>query len=443
MAQNRLRLDFSLVTQEERKNFLDTYLIQQQFIDQPPTEEELSTMADYLLWGKDPSTGKNGKQQGFELKSRHGTWDETPIDSLDQLLEQPTFSEAGISALGSTQFRTKRETFSREEAITNVPPFLREQLLLLFSHIDKLELQIQYYEIMHGKRTKEIRAALLNKFTKEELDVLYEKVSHWNQYRYLRHRHELVELRREQYTLRDTYQKRMFYAPTEQYQDDEPLDFDAGIAVLPLGAKHESPLCTLVFQKWSELIPTNFTEEDLTLVSDLYWEKKNYAATAQEKWFDFREEKHVYALLDQLIELEGVIPEQKISSNLKALLAALTFYIEQANLNEIQREILEKKLSKQKNTDIAWDINHKYNKTYTPNYISTIFCQRIIPKICDAAKYHEKIISNIFFEEEFKVCTSCKETFLKSTENFTRRSRSTDGFSSRCKRCEKKARQGD
>jgi hypothetical protein len=40
-------------------------------------------MADYLLWGKDPSTGKNGKQQGFELKSRHGTWDETPVDSLD------------------------------------------------------------------------------------------------------------------------------------------------------------------------------------------------------------------------------------------------------------------------------------------------------------------------------------------------------------------------
>ena len=100
------------------------------------------------------------------------------------------------------------------------------------------------------------------------------------------------------------------------------------------------------------------------------------------------------------------------------------------------------KLNKKKNSDIAWDINHKYGKTYTVNYISTIFRQRIIPKINKAAEYHEKIISNIFFEEEFKTCTSCGETMLRSADNFTRKSRSSDGFSSRCKRCEKKIRQG-
>jgi hypothetical protein len=31
-------------------------------------------MADYLLWGKD-GKGKNGKQNGLELHSKHGTWD--------------------------------------------------------------------------------------------------------------------------------------------------------------------------------------------------------------------------------------------------------------------------------------------------------------------------------------------------------------------------------
>lgn len=86
MTPNRLRLDFSLATRDERNNFLQSYLNQQQFIDNPPTEDELATMADYLLWGKDEK-GKNGKQQGLDLRSKHGTWDETPIDSLDQLLE--------------------------------------------------------------------------------------------------------------------------------------------------------------------------------------------------------------------------------------------------------------------------------------------------------------------------------------------------------------------
>lgn len=60
------------------------------------------------------------------------------------------------------------------------------------------------------------------------------------------------------------------------------------------------------------------------------------------------------------------------------------------------------KLAKKKNVDIAWEINKKYNKTYTPNYISTIFRQRIIPHINDAAKMHKEIIGNIFFPENFK-----------------------------------------
>ena len=98
-------------------------------------------------------------------------------------------------------------------------------------------------------------------------------------------------------------------------------------------------------------------------------------------------------------------------------------------------------MHKIKNVDIAAEINKKYGKTYTANYISTIFRQRIIPKINEAAKYHEKIISNIFFEEEFKTCCACGRVLLRDTTNFTRKARSKDGLTSRCKECEKKARQ--
>ena len=41
---------------------MDKYLQSEMFEKTPPTEEELTTMADYLLWGKDPNTGLNGKQ---------------------------------------------------------------------------------------------------------------------------------------------------------------------------------------------------------------------------------------------------------------------------------------------------------------------------------------------------------------------------------------------
>ena len=89
MAQtNRLKLDFSLQTNIERKTFLEKYLTSEMFQQTPPTEEELATMADYILWGKDPVTGLNGKQDGLDLHTKHGTWDNTnSCESLEQLME--------------------------------------------------------------------------------------------------------------------------------------------------------------------------------------------------------------------------------------------------------------------------------------------------------------------------------------------------------------------
>jgi hypothetical protein len=98
------------------------------------------------------------------------------------------------------------------------------------------------------------------------------------------------------------------------------------------------------------------------------------------------------------------------------------------------------KIRKVKNIDIADIINKKWGKSYTANYISTIFRQRIIPKINEAAAYHLKLVSNVFFEEEFKTCTGCKQIMLRDTDNFTRKARSKDGFTARCKKCEKASR---
>jgi hypothetical protein len=144
-----------------------------------------------------------------------------------------------------------------------------------------------------------------------------------------------------------------------------------------------------------------------------------------------------------LAELRDATLEADPSSNLASLLRTLQFYVEQAGLNDLQQEILQRKLNKEKNTDIARTVNSKYGKSYTPNYISTIFRQRIIPKINEAAKMHKEIIANIFFPENFKKCSTCGEIKLRCPENFTRKGRSADGYSARCKRCEKKARKGE
>ena len=136
----------------------------------------------------------------------------------------------------------------------------------------------------------------------------------------------------------------------------------------------------------------------------------------------------------------SVIFKTFIENNLGGLLKTLGFYEEIADLTDVQREILALKEKKEKNVDIAGYVNKKYGKSYTANYISTIFKQKIIGKINDAAALHQDTIENCFFPENFKRCTECGRILLLDKRNWVKKSRSKDGFQSRCKRCERENR---
>ena len=254
---NRLQLDFKLSTTDERAAFLTEYLQQDQFKKRPPTEDELETMGNYLLWGKDPITGLNAKQEGLvDIETKHGTWDKNNnIESLEGLMESPTFNEAQLLMYSQVPTKPKREVFSRKEALEKCPDYLVETFKSLFRQIDELELMINFYELAHNRRKNPPREQLLNKFTPEEQDRLLERSSHWNQYKYLKMRHELVELRREQYTLRDTYQQTMLsnetFVPAMPYS---AAVIDGEIEVLPLGTKNETELAGYLFRSWENII---------------------------------------------------------------------------------------------------------------------------------------------------------------------------------------------
>lgn len=446
MSTNRLKLDFSLTYRDERKAFLDIYLLEPQFTQKPPTEEECETLANYLLWGKDRQTGLNAKQDGsVQLTSKHSDWDaeSSKVESLDALMESPTFNEAQLLDITAPILKTKKEVFSRDEALARCPDHLQQTFRDLFRHIDTIDLKINYYELQHGRRLNPPREQLLRKFSEEEQQAFQEAVTHWNQFIYLKQRHELVELRRQQYTLRDSYAPLIVnngYSPVNV--DIPETDWDVGIEVLPLGIFGKNETAQLLYQDFDNLIPANFNEEQLRAIYEVYWSKKNYVPHGNNRYFDFRELEHVYNIFGLYYELDitDEEDEKRYDQNTGGLMRALKYYIKMADLSEVQQEILDMKLKKIKNSDIAYEINHKWKKSYTDNYISTIFRQRIIPKINEAAKYHVKIIENLCFPEEFKVCSCCGKTLLRDPMNFTRKTRSKDGFTARCKKCEKAAR---
>jgi len=315
---------------------------------------------------------------------------------------------------------------------------MRAQFEDLFRRIDWLDLCIEYYDLDHGKRTKPIRDSLLNKFTPAEHQLAHSKSSEWSSYYYLKQRHELVELRREQYTLRDS-----FATPIMRHTTDVPSlptksDWDADIIVRPLGLINSRS--QFLFKDSEHLIPSEFSEEELDRASKIYWEYQNKSADEGSFVFDFRELEDVYALFNAYFDAEDAGTAENVEGNAKSLLQTLNYYKELAELLPIHQEILDFKVKQTKNQDIADYINKKYEKSYTANYISTLFRQKIIPEINTAARLHEEIISKIFFPEEFKTCSCCGRTYLRTPEFFVRKARSKDGLNGRCKKCDKRDR---
>lgn len=438
MQKNRLRLDWALNTAQERRDFLDKYLSEINFT---PSEEELECAANYVLFGKDEDGESSVDRGEIEIETRNKTWAHSEVESLDALLESPTFNEASLRRPSEARPRIRRQTFSREDALRDCPDLMRPTFEALFAQIDELDLTINLYELAHGKRTKPPRSELLKKFTESDIEKLRERASHWNQFKYLKMRHYLVELRREQFTLRDSFSITVQRETPPQIEEPEVTpDFDAEIPVFPLGLNDGRPLSQLLFKEKDALNPKSFSEDDLKKVSALLWEKKSQKKIPQSRFFDFTELEHVYELFQQIIEIEDAL-ESTQNQNTRNLINTLNYYKSLAELNEIQEEILDLKIQKVRNQDIANQINKKHKKSYTANYISTIFRQKIIPKINEAAAFHERIIENIFFEEEFKTCSCCGKILLRDPEIFVRKSRSKDGLANRCKKCDKADRQ--
>ena len=440
---NRLKLDFSLNSNIERKNFLATYLESPQFKSKPLTPEELETCANYVLWGR----GENGKNvvqnKEIEIETRHKTWSNTKeVESLDALLETPTFNEQVIVRPNQAITKIAKENFNRTDALNNCPDSLKETFIALFKEIDNLDLLLNYYDLKTGKRIKPPREELLNRFTEEEKEVLKEKANHLTQFKYLKLRHLLVEKRKEQYSLKDSYSEPIQRILPQIEACPETFSFDLDIPVFPLGLKGSNILEEKLFPSLDSFDPSTYTEEDLKHISQFYWDKQKEKEKISKLnyYLDFTDLEHLYQFLLLYFEVQDFSLEPQLEGTTNHLISTINYYIKMADLSEIYTEILQLKMKRKKNQEIADYINQKYSKSYTANYISTIFKQKIIKKINESAALHEKIISNIFFPENFKKCTCCGRTLLRDADYFVKKTRASDGFTSRCKKCDKEAR---
>lgn len=461
-----LSLDWTLETAVERTDFLETYLANRTV---PLSESDLEMCGNYLLWGRG-SNGLNAEQEGYvQLERRNSTWASSAnarqVSSIEELTENPTFDEAQFHSLADTTYKTPKPNFSREECLRKAPPEFIPMLRDLFGRIDRVELSIGFYDRAHGKRKTDLPERLTRKFSPEELFDLEERALSWTNGQYLKKKHLLVELRREQYTIKDSFSNSLMARPTNKFVEEVsptfcgPESAEDGFLVLPIGlsdsarqtqgksksvnwflefeelaAKKDDPAYQMQARKLeSRLIERGICQPHKT--SKKTQESQKSATPFGFLTIDFRNPAHICRLLDS----------QKLlitDPSLSRVRDTLDFYMRQANLTPIQQKVLELKLAGKQNMDIKEIVNKEFNRSYQANYISTIYRQYVALAIADAATRHLEIVRAIAEgPERFKCCSVCGRLLVESETYFIHKSRAKSGFSARCKQCDHDYRQ--
>ena len=115
----------------------------------------------------------------------------------------------------------------------------------------------------------------------------------------------------------------------------------------------------------------------------------------------------------------------------------LNFYTKIAELNKTKTLILEMRQQQYTNEEIRIVLEKQLGVSHRINYISTIWKQQICEDIAEAAQLHYDMYLKRNEKSAWKTCNKCGESKLRDNRNFMKRARSSDGFSSHCKKCDK------
>ena len=365
-----------------------------------------------------------------------------PAHNFIQTLDK-TSRDSKKSSTSLIDFRNVLSARKQISSQNPKPPDENSPPQFILSNFDGVKMPTtSYFEELRGR------------IPKEKQPVLIEKALNWTQRLYTQHRNHLIEMREEQYTLQD------FVMPIVATNHAEktvlpytapPLMFGDDIPVLPLGLINSGELSNSIFQPREKLNPETISTLTWRKISDFLSRQnafKSKVASHKSPFFDFENEEHVYQLfkhwneLGAAAELREETPSLlRLESTLKQFLDTISFYSTFQDLSDSQREILRMKLEGFSNYQVMKSINQSFGKSYSENYISTIFKKRVIKRVCAAAAFHKSIVERLADDEAWKKCSGCGMLLLLDGRNFNKNARTTSGFQYRCRFCQRAARQ--
>lgn len=401
----RFKLDYSCDrTSQERLQYLIDNVDFEKL-----TKKDLEICVDYVLYGRDPKRDNTSAVDRHEvfIKTRYSSWQKTEPVSLEALLENPAFDEGTLKKEKYIYKKPKPHIDRDDQRIQQIPG-MKE----LWEQIDKLARKI---DLATGKAQPNEGEEIPQLDSKQ----LYH-LKHW-----------LIDLRKEQYKLKDTVIQEM--APPKSYGHyyNSPIDFQMNYPVFPCGiaSKENDEGFKHPFQNGRPFAAKDLDHE----IEVLRQNGKPY--------FNFLDKEHIYQLCLKYYEIKD-FAEHYPDSPLHGLLDTLDYYIEKANLSEQQKLIVEGKKKRLLNKEICEQLMNQLGIYHQENYVSTIW-NKACQLIADAADLHYDEWCCKDYKPAWKKCNCCGELLLRDPRNFVRKAKAPDGLTNRCKKCDQKKRRGE
>lgn len=201
----------------------------------------------------------------------------------------------------------------------------------------------------------------------------------------------IIELRKDQYILKNAYRKPIICTQVTRSRHDIPLDDDFS------------------FDDEGYIVPEGVSLCNPKVVEAILC---NYSLCKQESWGEF--EKDLWYLMDDFDRVAN---------------AALKDY-------PLYERIVEYKIDGLQNVDIQEKIQVEFGIKHSLEYISSLWRNKI-PKII-ASEAEDRLLNWYFLNEmkgKYKKCSRCGEVKLAHNKYFSKNKTSKDGFYSICKCC--------
>ena len=341
-----LKLDYTLETPEERKQLVEKILEE----CPNPTSQYLETLADYLVLCMEKQEKKERK---VLTENRMATVNKRET-SFEGLVSQLENGEDGIYNMISNN---KNQIFQPKVMITKKDV---EEIPGLAQLREAIKMWEEKLKTASGRDAFIIKTAI-------------------------------IELRKDQYILKDAYRKPIIPKNITRSRNFIPLDDDFS------------------FDDEGYVVPEGVSLCDPKVVSAILC---NYSLLKQESWGEF--ERDLWFLMHDFDEVAD---------------AALKDY-------PLYDRICEYKVDGLQNIDIQEKIQEEFGIKHSVEYISSLWRNKI-PKLI-ASEAEDRILDWYFLNEmkgKYKKCSRCGEIKLAHNKYFSKNKTSKDGFYSICKSC--------